>query len=241
MGSSGNDSTPPVVCVLAGGRGTRLGHLVETAPKPIIEVAGEPFLIHQLRLLSSCGIRKVVLCVGHLRHQIELTVGRRWGDLDIDYSYDSPALDGTLGAVRNAAPLLGRRFLVMYGDTYLRVDYRGFYCSWLASQLPAGMVVLRNDNRWDHSNAIFADGLVTLYDKFGKTPEMRWIDYGLGALTCEALGRIDPSERDLSTLYHELSVRRELFGYEATQRFYEIGTPEALAETDDFLSKDRSD
>ena len=240
MSFSGRDSTPPVVCVLAGGLGTRLGPLVETIPKPIIEVAGEPFLKHQLRRLSICGITRVVLCVGHLGHQIELTIGRSWDRLEIDYSYDSPTLDGTLGAIRNAASLLGPRFLVMYGDTYLRVDYRRFYSSWVSSQLPAGMVVLQNDDRWDRSNAMFRDGLVHLYDKFVAAPGMRWIDYGLGALTQEALARVDPSERDLSALYHELSVRRELYGYEATERFYEIGTPEALAETTAFLTENRS-
>ncbi len=64
---------------------------------------------------------------------------------------------------------------------------------------------------------------------------MRWIDYGLGGLTASALASAGAPMRDLAELYHELAARGELFGFEATERFYEIGTPAALAETDAFL------
>ena len=92
-------------------------------PKPLLEVAGEPFLMHQLRLLAGHGARRVVLCVGYLGELIEARIGAERFGIEIDYSYDGPTLIGTLGAVRKAAPLLGDRFLVLYGDTYLRIDY----------------------------------------------------------------------------------------------------------------------
>jgi NDP-sugar pyrophosphorylase family protein len=227
----------PPICILAGGMGTRLGALVETTPKPLIEVAGEPFLNHQLRMLDSQRVKRVVLCVGYLGDMIEATIGHRWGNLAIEYSYDSQDLNGTLGAVRRAAPLLGPRFLVMYGDTYLRLDYANFYSSWLASGLPAAMVVLRNDNRWGRSNAVFREGFVERYSKESPTAEMVWIDYGLGGLSQMALDRVPPVESDLSKLHSQLALGRELFGYEATERFYEIGTPGSLAEAATFLER----
>jgi NDP-sugar pyrophosphorylase family protein len=225
----------PAVCILAGGLGTRLGERVRDTPKPLIEVAGEPFLVHQLRLLARCGAREIVLCVGYLGELIEARIGKRRCGLRIRYSFDEPGLDGTLGALRRALPLLGERFLVLYGDTYLRVDYAAVARAWLASGLPAVMTVLRNDGRWDASNAILRDGLVARYDKRDPTPEMRWIDYGLGGLRADALDRVAPSERDLAELYARLAERGELLGFEARERFYEIGTPQALAETDGFL------
>ena len=225
----------PPVCVLAGGLGSRLGERVQAAPKPLLEVADEPFLSHQLRLLASCGVSEVVLCVGYLGELIERTVGARLHGVHIRYSYDSPGLDGTLGAVRRAVPLLGTRFLVLYGDTYLRIDYADVVRAWQESRLPALMTVLRNEGRWDTSNVDYAEGRVLSYDKRSPKREMNWIDYGLGGLTAEALEAVGTPERDLGALYTALAAEGRLYGYEARERFYEIGTPAALAETDAFL------
>jgi NDP-sugar pyrophosphorylase family protein len=226
----------PTVCILAGGLGTRLGELTANTPKPLIEVAGEPFLIHQLRLLASYGARDVVLCVGHLGHSVQERIGDEQFGIDIRYSYDGPKLDGTLGAVRRARGLLGERFLVLYGDTYLRIDYADFNQKWIESGLEGAMSVLRNKGQWDRSNAIYAEGRVVRYEKGTDDPEMEWIDYGLGALTAPTLDQVGQSEKDLSALYRVLAQSGELFGYVATERFYEIGTPSALEETSQFLA-----
>ncbi|MCU1492813.1 MAG: nucleotidyl transferase [Acidimicrobiaceae bacterium] len=230
-----DDHVMPPVCILAGGLGTRLGQLAEKVPKPLVEVAGEPFLVHQLRLLAAHGVDQVVLCVGHLGEMIEDAIGQECAGIEISYSYDQPGLDGTLGAIQRALPLLGDRFLYLYGDTYLRIDYQAADLAWLHSAKPALMTVLRNASKWDTSNAVYAHGLVTAYDKAALSPEMQWIDYGLGGLSSEALRLARQGERDLAGLHHRLAVGRQLCGYEATERFYEIGTPAALSETDRFL------
>jgi len=125
---------------------------------------------------------------------------------------------------------------VLYGDTYLRIDYAAAAEAWAQSGLPAMMTVLRNEGRWDTSNATFDGERVTAYDKASPTPEMHWIDYGLGGLEREALGLVGPEVGDLADLYRGASLRGELFGFEASERFYEIGTPESLAEADAFLA-----
>jgi NDP-sugar pyrophosphorylase family protein len=223
------------ICILAGGLGTRLGERVRDTPKPLIEVAGEPFLYHQLRLLEAHGAREVVLCVGHLGELIERRVGTQRFGLRIDYSYDEPALDGTLGAIVRAREKLGERFLVLYGDTYLRIDYAAAAAAWKRSGLPALMTVLRNEDRWDTSNAVYADGRVLAYDKHAPQRQMRWIDYGLGGLEQAALDLAPAGTRNLPDLYKRLAGEGRLCGYEASERFYEIGTPQGLAETDAFL------
>lgn len=236
MTGIGSRPLPPV-CILAGGLGTRLGKEVQDVPKPLVEVAGEPFLIHQLRLLARHGAGRVVLCVGYLGERIEERIGSERFGISIQYSHDAPGLDGTLGAVRRACELLGERFLVLYGDTYLRVDYPDVARTWEASGLPAVMTVLRNEGRWDTSNTVYANGRVTAYDKHSPSPDMCWIDYGLGGLTAAALDAVPAHERDLAILYRELARRGKLCGYEATNRFFEIGTPAALAEADAFLRR----
>ena len=225
----------PTICILAGGLGTRLGEHVRDTPKPLLEVAGEPFLVHQLRLLKAHGAQRVVLCVGYLGELIEERIGGERFGIRIDYSYDAPQLDGTLGAIRRALPLLTDRFLVLYGDTYLRIDYRAAAAGWAHSGLPAMMTVLRNEGRWDVSNVEFDGDRVLVYDKQSPSSAMEWIDYGLGGLEASIIDAAGDSVADLSRLYHELARRRLLFGYAATERFYEIGTPESLADTSAFL------
>lgn len=236
-GSQGGSSHPvPPVAVLAGGRGTRLGAMVDEVPKPLVEVAGEPFLFHALRRLAACGIDRIVLCVGYLGERVEEAVGYRRFGMDVVYSYDGPELDGTLGALRRAADLLGDRFLVVYGDTILTLDYRDLATSWERSALPSVMAVLQNHGRWGPSNTAVRDGRVVGHDKVAPTSEMTWIDYGVGGLTAEALWGSDPDSPDLSTLYGTLAVRGLLAAYPVSKRFYEIGTPAALAETEAYLA-----
>ncbi len=228
-------SALPPVCILAGGLGTRLGEKVATTPKPLLEVAGEPFLMHQLRLLAQNGAERVVLCVGYLGEQIEERIGAEQFGIQIEYSYDAPGLDGTLGAIRRALPLLSERFLVLYGDTYLRLDYRAAARAWEGSGCRGMMTVLLNEGRWDRSNVVFENGRVVAYDKRDSLPSMRWIDYGLGGLEASTLEFVPAEEDDLTALYQHLVRLGELFGFEAVERFYEIGSPESLAEADEFL------
>lgn len=223
------------VCVLAGGLGARLG--VTDRPKPLVEVAGEPFLFHQLRLLRSHDARRVVLCVGHLGEQIADAVGdgSEFG-LEAITVFDPPGLAGTAGAVRGALEHLGDRFLVLYGDTYLQIEYAAVQAHHAASGSPALMTVLRNEGRWDTSNAEYAHGRVLRYDKRAPDPDMAWIDYGLGVLRSEALDAA-PGASDLGDVYHELAAGGRLAGYVATQPFHEIGSPAALADTDAALRR----
>lgn len=226
----------PTVCILAGGRGTRLGNITAKIPKALVEVAGEPFIFHQLRLLAEHGTESVVLCVGYLGEQIRQAVGSMFEGLSVTYSFDSPGLDGTLGAILRARHLLGDRFLVLYGDTYLRLDYRAAVRTWEASGAPAMMTVLRNKNEWGPSNVCYAEGRVLVYDKRHPSPDMEWVDYGLGGLSASILD--EGTERgDLADLYTRLAASGSLCGVEVTERFFEVGSPEALSETDAFLRR----
>jgi len=227
---------PPLlpVAVLAGGKGTRLGTVARDRPKALTPVAGEPFVFHQLRLLAGHGARRVVLCVGHLGDQIVEAVGdgSRFG-IDVAYAFDGPEPIGTAGALRRALPTLGDAFLVTYGDAYLRVDHAAVQKAFERSRLPGLMTVLRNDGKWNASNAVFADGQVTAYDKQAPPAEARWVDYGLLAFEAGVFDEDDAA--DLSELCSGLASHGRLAGYVARERFYEIGTPASLAETEEFL------
>lgn len=205
-------------------------------PKPLLPVAGRPFVEHQLELLRAHGAQQVVLAVGYRGELIEEHIGdgAPFG-LEVRFLHDGPEPVGTAGAVRRTLPLLGEEFLVLYGDTYLRIDYADVARAFRQSGLPALMTVLHNRGRWAPSNAVYAEGRVTAYDKAKPPPGAEWIDYGLLAFRALALEPTGPS--DLSDVTRDLAAAGRLAGYPASERFYEIGTPEALAETDAFLSR----
>ena len=224
--------TLPPVCILAGGLATRLGDRARDVPKALIEVAGRPFALHQLELLAGHGARRIVYCVGHLGERIEQAIGPRACGLEIAYAYDGDRAAGTAGAVRGALPLLGDEFLVLYGDTFLRIDYAAVAAARRTGAWTACMAVLHNADRWGPSNCVFDGARVLAHDKRAPTCDMTWIDYGVAALTPQAL---DPPGDDLCDVYAALARDGRLGGYEATERFYEIGTPQRLAETEAWL------
>lgn len=224
------------VAILAGGLATRLGPLTEKVPKSLILIEGEPFVAHQLRLLQSRGIQRVILCVGHLGEQIERVVGngRAFG-VEVTYSYDGPTLLGTAGAIRAALPKLGVNFFVIYGDSYLVCDYNAVEQEFLRSRKSGLMTVFRNDGQWDASNVEFEDGRILEYSKKNRTPLMHYIDYGLGAFKAEAFAGTGPP--DLAEVYEKLLLAGELTAMEVRERFYEIGSPTGLREMTNFLSR----
>lgn len=225
------------VAILAGGLATRLRPVTEKIPKALIQVAGQPFLAQQLRLLKNAGIRKTVLCVGHRGEMIEdeFGDGRSFG-MELSYSFDGPVLLGTGGALRKALPLLGPTFFVLYGDSYLPIDYAAPARAFIASGKRGLMTVFRNEGQWDTSNVLFRNGAIESYTKKNPSPEMRHIDYGLGVLSAAAVSSWPDGERfDLADVYQQLIAQGELAGHEVTQRFYEIGSPAGLAELDALL------
>ena len=223
----------PPIAVLAGGLATRMRPLTDRLPKVLLEVAGEPFIAHQLRLFARERIREIKLLVGYRSEQIELFVGdgRKFG-VQVDYIVDGPKLLGTGGAVRHAIDRLGPEFLVTYGDSWLDARYAPVVEAFRASRESALMCVYQNDNRWGESNVHFDNGIIRFYSKKIHLPEMRHIDWGLGMLKASAVATRPLGQAwDLAELYEELSTFGRLAGYEISQRFYEIGSVEGLIET----------
>jgi NDP-sugar pyrophosphorylase family protein len=227
------------VAILAGGLATRLRPLTEKIPKVLVPVAGKPFLAHQLALLRRQGITRVVLCLGHLGE----IVREQFGDgsahgVQLDYSFDGPVLLGTGGALKQALPWLGEQFFVLYGDSYLPIEFGPIAESFGRSGKLGLMTVYRNEGRYDTSNVVFADGEIKVYDKKTRLPEMRHIDYGLSVFSAEALDEHQAGVKfDLAELMQRLVARRQLAGFEVMERFYEIGSPGGLAELETLLRR----
>ena len=229
------------VAILAGGLATRLRPITETIPKALVDVAGLPFIVRQLLYLRDQRVRKVVLCIGYLGEMIKSLVGdgSRFG-LEVTYSPDGPSLLGTGAALKKALPLLGNEFFVLYGDSFLPVDFSAVQKTYLKSGKIALMTVLANGDQWDKSNVLFSNGKLLEYNKHAPRSDMTYIDYGLGVVSASVMDAYPAAlPFDLADVYQTLSMQGQLVGLEMHERFYEIGSLSGLKETEAyFLTKE---
>ena len=234
-------SYPPIF-ILAGGLGTRLGALTEHKPKALVEVAGKPFVTHQLDLLRRRGAQRVVLCTGYLGEMIEDFVkdGSAF-DLKVSYSHDGNQLLGTGGALKqavNAFPEI-TAFALTYGDSYLDFDWYPAYTQFSQSSKAGLMTVLRNRDRWGASNVSLSGDLIAAYEKKPAQGQFEYIDYGFSFLKGNVFKRIHKEAFDLDLLWQSLIADKQLLGHEVSNRFYEVGTPEGIVETESLLLKQK--
>ncbi len=223
------------VVVLMGGLGSRLGKEAGKRPKALADVNGTPFFDYQLRLLISYGFRKFLFLVGHMAEQIEehYRDGSGYG-VNIAYSYDGEKLLGTGGAVGRAYEKLEEDFLLLYGDSFMDVDYRETIYRYFRGKrmgCHALMTVMENDDSLERSNVIYKEGRILLYDKCSQKAGMHYVDYGVGMFG-KHLFRDCGGESffDMADLQKRLSLEGKLAAQEVTRRFYEIGHPESLLE-----------
>jgi len=231
----------PTVAVLSGGKATRLYPITKEIPKAMLELSGKPFIAHQLEMLKHNGVKHVVICAGYLGQMLEdyIRAGNDFG-LIVDFSFDGDKLLGTAGAIKKALPLLGNDFAVMYGDSYLTEDFRPVANFFISSNKKGLMTVFKNEGKWDVSNIVYADSRILKYDKKQITQEMKYIDYGLLFFKSEAFSKIfDYQVYDLADLCADLINEGQMAGYEAKQRFYEIGSFKGLEETKQYLENRR--
>jgi MurNAc alpha-1-phosphate uridylyltransferase len=225
------------VVILAGGIATRLYPATKTLPKSLIEIAGQPFIHHQLILLGEKGISRVVLCIGHLGEMIEGYVGdgSRWG-LEVQYSYDGNVLLGTGGAVKKALSLLPDTFFILYGDSYLDIDYSAVIERFYYDNLPVLMTIYRNQNAFDSSNILMKGGRILKYDKKSRDPAMEFIDYGLVVIQKKVFDRYPDNEPfDLSDVLSQMVDSGKVAAFEADRRFFEIGSTSGIKETEEYI------
>jgi MurNAc alpha-1-phosphate uridylyltransferase len=230
----------PIV-ILAGGLATRLRPITEKIPKSLIEINGEPFVYHQLELLEKKGFKNIHFCLGFLGEQVEKAVkeSEYFKRLSISFSYDGNTLLGTGGTIRKIINQLPEFFFVTYGDSYLDInfdDIQDIFESKIQNYNSL-MTVYKNKDLFDTSNVIFENGLIELYSKLRKNSRMTHIDYGVGILCNKSMDIYDKNIIfDLAELYENLSLNKELYGYEVFQRFYEIGSLQGIEDLSNYIN-----
>jgi NDP-sugar pyrophosphorylase family protein len=226
------------VVILAGGLATRLRPLSLKTPKSLLMICGRPFLAYQLEFLAAQGIKNIVLCTGYLGERIEAYFrdGASLG-VRLQYSREGSVLLGTAGALKNAGPLLADEFFVMYGDSYLSIDFAAVYRYFKSFDKTALMTVYRNCGRYGQSNVALAGNLVAGYSKNEPAKSMIYIDYGALLFRKSVLDLIPAGEfHPLEKVLAKLAERKEMLAYEVPERFYEVGSWRGLAEFRRFMA-----
>ena len=231
------------IVILAGGLATRLRPITKNTPKSLILINNVPFVLHQLKLLFLNGIRNVHFCLGYLGEEIENVVKKSSfsKEMRITYSYDGEKLLGTGGAINNSLDfIISDEFLVIYGDSYLDVNYKSVLNFFLkkSNDVNGLMSVYRNENKFDKSNIVFNKNLIINYSKVDTVDEMNYIDFGLGILRKSHFDFFPNNQNfDLSDLYQNLVNEKELLGFEVFKRFYEIGSINGINDLSKYLNK----
>ncbi len=220
------------ILILAGGRATRLKGLASDTPKYLMSVSpAETFADVHLAWLKSIGFQKVLLSIGYLGEKIRNYCGdgKKWG-LQIQYIEDGSTLVGTGGAVRKALKFQFNDLCVTYGDTLLNFSLTDFLENYAATSALGSMTIFKNELPGHICNIDLKKSWIT-YDKFNPQPDWEYIDYGFMILK-RSLIEFFPQEipMDLALPLSEAASRKKILGFPVKERFWEIGSPEALAE-----------
>jgi MurNAc alpha-1-phosphate uridylyltransferase len=225
------------VVIIAGGLATRLRPITEKIPKSLIEINKIPFIDYQLKYLKNQNIKQIIICAGFLGNEIQNYVGdgSKYG-LSIKYSIDWPKLLGTGGCIIKALPLLPNSFFVLYGDSFLPINFLKISNHYFINKNQYLLTVFKNKNQFDTSNIFYSNNIIKKYDKFNIDKNMEYIDYGLSILTKTIFkDYAENTPIDLGTIYKDLSLTGDLNGLEVFERFYEIGSVKGIRDVEVFL------
>lgn len=217
--------------VLCGGLGTRLGELTRELPKPLVEVAGRPFLEYVLnQLLAGGGIDEIVLAVSFHWEKIRHSIGDEWRGVKVSYSVEQVPL-GTGGAIKQAMVQAGvEEAIVINGDTLLT-----FEASELAAfahrrdaQIGIALVSVPDAGRYGRVLIDAGSRVIGFEEKGAKVPGM--INAGMYYVKAGALECVDKEAFSLEQdLLKPLCPQLEIYGLTADAYFIDMGIPEDLA------------
>lgn len=224
------------IVVIAGGLATRLYPITEKIPKSMVEVAGEPFLAHQLRTFKQNGIENVVMCVGHFAEQISnfFGDGSAFG-LSIHYSVEEQKKD-TGGALKLAYQYLDDIFFTIYGDSYLLQEYKPVADFFYAHNAVGLMCVYYNNNQIEPSRVVLHGNYIQQYRKNPPPQGANYAEYGLNILRKSVVTQIKKEVFPISDYFDLLIAEHQLLAFPVKDRFYEIGSLKGLKETGTLIS-----
>lgn len=220
--------------IVAGGRGERMGAAAEGLPKPMIPFAGKPILEHLVARLTAAGWRDIHLSLGYRPEAVtsHFGDGSRWG-VKLHYHIENTPR-GTAGAVADLRAAAGDEMLVVYGDLYVDMDFKGFLNFHAARpSAAASLVLIETDHPFDSDLArLDADRLTGFYRAAAGQPYEPLALAAVWAVRGPLLDLIPagrPSDFGRDVFPEALRSGLELRGYRTSGILADLGTPERLA------------
>lgn len=223
--------------ILCGGLGTRLGSLTKETPKPLLEVAGQPFIAHVLNRLTSAGINELVLAVGFQWRKLQAFVGDTWNGAPVHYSVETYPL-GTGGAISAAMESASLpEALVVNGDTLFEINIPSFL-KFAKDKDARVCVALRKVDDCSRFGRVSleADGeMMTFGEKAEQGPGL--INGGIYYLRRDALNAITSETFSFETDFlAKKHLRHTVYGMTFDDYFIDIGVPDDLQRAQTELS-----
>jgi mannose-1-phosphate guanylyltransferase len=227
--------------VLAGGEGTRLRPLTLSVPKPVMPLAGRPFLTFMLDWLGRHGVTDAILSCGFLSDAVERVLGDRHGGIRLHYVVEEEPL-GTAGPVRLAADLglVEDRLLVLNGDALTDIDLTAEVGQHESTGAAATLALVPVEDTSSYGAVPTApDGRVEAFLEKMENPPTNRINAGAYVLERSVVERIPPGRSMFETDVFPRMVGEGLYGFDATGSYWiDIGTPERYLEaTYDLLAE----
>ena len=145
---------PPII-ILAGGKATRLRPITKNIPKSMVLINNKPFLYYQLKQLKRFNFEKIIISTGYKSQVIENYIKKKFKDKSISIVKDNKYHSGTGGAIKNCLKYINNDFFVIYGDSYLSINYNKVYKKFLFSKKDLLITAFKNKNKYDNFNYSF--------------------------------------------------------------------------------------
>ena len=235
----------PDILILAGGKAKRLGKVTKNIPKSLINFYKKPFIYYQLCLLERNKFKKIVISTGYLSKKLKYYINKnkKKFNLEIKFINDGKNLLGTGGAIKNAIPMLSKDFFVIFGDSYLDVDYLKIYKKFLFLKKLGLMTVYKNNNLNDKTGEGLSDieihnSKIIKYDKLSRNSRMEYINYGISVFNKNLFKKWEFKKKmDLQVINQKLIDNKELSYLIIKKQFYETGSKKGIKLTKQYLKE----
>lgn len=217
-----------IAMILAAGRGERMRPLSDVTPKPLLEVHQKPLIVWHIERLASAGFSQIVINIAHLGYKIPDTLGdgSKWG---VELYYSDEQNEGALesaGGIIKALPLLSETFLVVNGDVWCDFDFDKKFD--LRQDLAHLILV---PNPMHHPKGDFS----LKEERVRNNEEERWTFSGIGYYSKKLFASLVCQKMPLAPLLREAITKERVSGTLYMGKWYDIGTPQRLAEVNNTI------
>lgn len=224
------------IVILCGGLASRLGNLTKKVPKSLIQINNKSFISHQLNYLNHFNVSEVLLCCGHLNEQIITHINKikKNYNFNIKYSIETKKM-GTGGALINAFSKLKKKFILIYGDSYVDINFNNLYTEFMSDNNLYKITIYRNTNTNYTNNILLKNKKIIEYDK---NKNFNFIDYGVSLLDKKILNSfLSEKDFDLSKIIKYAIEKKNISYFESKKKFQEIGSSYGINLIQKYLNK----